>query len=223
MEKVERESERPIRIFIAGDSTAATYSEEAAPMAGWGQFLGSFFSDVYVINKAMCGRSSNSFIEEGRLEEILHAILPGDFLFIQFGHNDQKDFGTKPFTTYPFYLEQYINGAREKGAFPVLLTSVQRRSFDEGGRIVNTLGDYPASMTDLAGKLDVPLIDLWSETKVLYESFGPESSKQLFVWLNPGEHPNYPDGVQDNTHFSQFGAKKVAMLVQRHIRDKALF
>lgn len=223
MKEMEKDYKRPVKLFIAGDSTAASYPEQEAPMAGWGQFLGAFFTEeIQVVNEGACGRSSNSFINEGRLAEILARMKPGDYLFIQFGHNDQKEFGTKPSTTYPFYLEQYINGAREKRGLPVLLTSVQRRSFDESGNIINTLGDYPESMKKLADHLDVPLIDLWAKTKELYEMFGPERSKELFVWLKANEHPNYPDGIQDNTHFSQQGALQVAGLVIEGIKEKNL-
>lgn len=211
---------KKMRIFIAGDSTAANCPPHEAPMMGWGQVAAECFTDkVEIINAAKGGRSSNSFIEEGLLDQIWEKISPGDYLFIQFGHNDQKHFGTEPWTTYPYYLTQYIDGARERGALPVLLTSVQRRTFGEGGLIKNSLGDYPASMKELADKKDVPLIDIWAKTKRLYESYGPERSIELFTWFAPGENANYPDGIQDNTHFCETGAREVARLVAQGIEE----
>lgn len=214
---------KQIQLFLAGDSTVASCPKHEAPMAGWGQVFQSFFSDdVNVHNKAMGGRSSNSFIEEGRLTEILKKIRQNDYLFIQFGHNDQKSYGTQPFSTYPFYLTQYITGAREAGAIPVLITPVHRRKFGENGKLQNTLGDYPAAMAELAERLKVPLIDLWSKTKVLYESLGPEESKALFVWFEADEHPNYPDGIKDDTHFCEAGAMEVGKLVIEGIKELEL-
>ncbi|MEM1502592.1 rhamnogalacturonan acetylesterase [Domibacillus sp. 8LH] len=207
-------------LFIAGDSTAADCPPHEAPMMGWGQVAADCFTDkVKVVNAAKGGRSSNSFIEEGLLDGIWDSISPGDYLFIQFGHNDQKDFGTKPWTTYPQYLSQYIDGARERGALPVLLTSVQRRTFGEDGTIQNSLGDYPASMRELADKKGVPLIDMWAKTKRFYESYGLERSTELFTWFAPGENNNYPEGIQDNTHFCETGARKVAALVAEGIQE----
>jgi lysophospholipase L1-like esterase len=212
-----------VKLFLAGDSTVASYPKNEAPMAGWGQFLqDSFSKEVVIHNHAKCGASSNSFIEEGRLATILEKIQTNDYLFIQFGHNDQKEYGTEVFFTYPFYLGQYVTASREKGAFPVLVTSVHRRNFDDSGRLVNTLGEYPNSMIRLAKTLDVPLINLWEETAKLYQSLGEEGSKQLFTWLKPSENSNYPDGIEDNTHFCENGAKKIAELVLKEIKELQL-
>ncbi|TRZ39157.1 rhamnogalacturonan acetylesterase [Niallia circulans] len=182
-------------------------------MAGWGQMLQPFLDKVEVCNEAMGGRSSNSFIEEGRLDGIKERISAGDYLFIQFGHNDQKSYGTEPFTTYQACLSKYVEAATSKGAMPVFLTSVNRRKFDEDGKLVNTLGDFPDAMRQLAARLDVPLLDLHGKTKELYEAYGPEKSKELFVWLNAMEHPNYPNGLQDNTHFCTTGAAEICRLI----------
>lgn len=209
-----------MKIFLAGDSTVASCPPHEAPMAGWGQVAAKFFNEnITIVNAAKGGRSSNSFIEEGLLDGIWEAIAPGDYLFIQFGHNDQKEFGTKPWTTFPHYLTQYIDGARERGAIPVLVTSVQRRTFGEDGMIHSSLGEYPDSMRKLADEKDVPLIDLHEKTKTLYESYGPDRSTELFTWLAPGENGNYPDGVQDNTHFCETGARAVASLVVEGIKE----
>lgn len=210
-------------IFLAGDSTVANCPRSEAPMAGWGQVFQSFFTDdIKVLNFAKGGASTNTFIEQGYLDIILEFIQPNDYLFIQFGHNDQKSFGTQPFTTYQSYLTEYINGARERGAIPVLITSVNRRNFDENNILVHTLGDYPKAMLQLAEKLDVQVINLLEKTEKLYQSLGPEGSKQLFTWFDANEHPNYPEGIQDNTHFCEHGAREVGKLVIEGIKELQL-
>lgn len=215
-----QETPNRINLFLAGDSTVASCPRNEAPMAGWGQVFQSFFTEeVKVHNFAKGGASTNTFIEQGYLDIILDFIQPNDYLLIQFGHNDQKSFGTEPFSTFPLYLTEYVNGARKKGAIPILVTSVHRRNFDEQGRLVNTLGDYPSSMIHLAETLDVPLINLWKKTEKLYQSLGPEESKKLFVWFHENEHPNYPNGIQDNTHFCETGAKEVGKLVIEGIKE----
>lgn len=212
-----------IRLFLAGDSTVASCPRSEAPMAGWGQVFQSLFTeDIKVLNFAKGGASTNTFIEQGYLDIILEFIQPNDYLFIQFGHNDQKSFGTEPFTSYPLNLTEYVNGARDKGAIPILVTSVHRRNFDEQGRLVNTLGDYPSSMIQLAETLGAQLINLWEKTEKLYQSLGPEDSKKLFVWFHENEHPNYPNGLQDNTHFCESGAKEVGKLVIEGIKELKL-
>jgi lysophospholipase L1-like esterase len=204
---------RRIHLFLAGDSTVADYPPDKAPMAGWGQMLPFYLTDdVVVENHAANGRSSKSFVQEGRLERIREQIQEGDYLFVQFAHNDEKPHGTGPFTTFQEYLKQYIDGARHRGATPVLVTPVHRRLFEDG-KLKMSHGEYPAAIVQLAEREEVPLIDLMARTQSLYESLGEEGSKRLFVWLRPGEHPNYPEGVQDNTHFHECGAKEVARLV----------
>ncbi|SDM43733.1 rhamnogalacturonan acetylesterase [Bacillus sp. OK048] len=212
-----------INIFLAGDSTVASCPRNEAPLAGWGQMFQSFFTEeIRVHNFAKGGASTNTFIEIGYLGIILDFIQPNDYLFIQFGHNDQKSFGTEPFTTYQSNLAEYINGARERGAIPILITSVHRRNFDENNCLVNTLGDYPKAMIQLAEKLDVQLINLLEKTEKLYQSLGPEGSKQLFTWFAANESPNYPDGIQDNTHFCEHGAREVGKLVIEGIKELQL-
>lgn len=214
-------------IYIAGDSTAATYPEKRAPRAGWGQMLDPFFDeDIRVINKAKSGRSSKSFIAEGRLDDILSEIQPNDYLFIQFGHNDAKTNSperyTEPFSTYKHYLKQYIDGARDKGAIPVLLTPVERRSFSNDGKISASHGDYPEAMKELAAEENVPLLDLTKRTTVLYNQLGPVATKHLFMWLEAGRYPYYPEGESDNVHFQEEGARKIADLVIEGIEESEL-
>lgn len=215
-----------INIYIAGDSTACNYTEDRAPRAGWGQVIDRFFKETVIVkNHAASGRSSKSFINEGLLATILEEIKPDDYLFIQFGHNDEKndkERRTEPYTTYKEYLTHYIKGARERGANPVLLTPISRRSFMNDGTIANTHGEYPRAMKELADEFNVPLIDMTEKTKRLFEELGEEKTKQIFLWLKPGEHKNYPDGVEDNTHLQERGAVEIAKLVIEGIKENKL-
>ncbi|WP_139489019.1 rhamnogalacturonan acetylesterase [Brevibacillus dissolubilis] len=216
-----------ISVYLAGDSTVSTYSSELAPRAGWGQVFGKLFDDKIIVkNHAESGRSSKSFIDEGRLTTILDKIEKGDYLFIQFGHNDEKKEDptryTEPSTTYKSYLKQYIDGAREKGAIPVLVTPVERRRFAADGAAQDSHGLYPAAMKELALAEQVPLIDLTAKSKALYNQLGPEETKSIFLWLDAGVHPNYPNGVQDNTHFQEAGARQIARLVVEGIEENKL-
>nr|WP_273848269.1 rhamnogalacturonan acetylesterase [Halalkalibacter alkalisediminis] len=214
-------------IYVVGDSTASNYASSLAPRAGWGQVFGELFDKkIAVKNHATSGRSSKSFIDEGRLTVVLNEIEKGDYLFIQFGHNDQKDDDpsryTEPYTTYKSYLKQYIDGAYVKGAIPVLVTSVERRRFTDDGQARDSLGDYPKAMKELGEELNVPVIDLTEKSKEMYEEIGPEGTKNVFLWIEAGEHENYPNGVQDNTHFQENGARLIAQLVAEDIKKLQL-
>lgn len=215
--------EQPVTLYLAGDSTMSNYKSSFYPRMGWGQVFGRWFgSGAAVCNAAASGRSSKSFIAERRLSAIWSRIRPGDYLFIQFGHNDQKEDEarhTDPNTSYVEHLRQYVDGARTRGALPVLITSVQRRSFDEQGCFADTHGEYPTAMKRLAAELEVPLIDLAEKSRRLFESLGAERTKALLLWLQPGEQANYPDGVTDDTHFSEAGAIAIARLVVEGIKE----
>lgn len=210
-------------IFLTGDSTVSNYDSSVAPRTGWGQVLSDYImEEVLIHNHASSGRSSKSFIDEGRLDEIANLIQMDDYLFIQFGHNDEKtdkERHTEPFSSFKDYLNQYIQLAKNKQAFPVLITPVQRRSFDENGNFEETHGNYPIAIKQLAQHHEVPLIDLTTSSRILYEKLGPEESKKLFLWFEPGENDNYPEGVQDDTHFSEYGANEIVKLVIKGIRD----
>ncbi|MGE5605913.1 MAG: rhamnogalacturonan acetylesterase [Bacteroidota bacterium] len=212
-----------ITVFIAGDSTACDYEPSRAPRAGWGQMIGRFFDQnrVAIVNRAISGRSSLSFINEGALDGILADIKSGDYLLIQFGHNDAKKEDPTRYAdpdTYQTYLSQYVNGARQAGANPVLITPVNRRSFEKG-RLVPTHGLYPGAMITLAKEENVPLVDLTEQSRVLFEALGEEKTKELFLWLKPGESVNYPEGVQDDTHFAEKGAVEIAKLIVQGIKE----
>jgi pectinesterase len=208
-------------VFVAGDSTAATWPLATAPKAGWGQALPPFLDDhrVQVDNEALSGASSKSFVEAGLLDKILGAIGPGDYLLISFGHNDEKtdDRHTDPFTTYQQYLSMYIDGARAHRAHPVLVTPVERRRFDAAGHATASHGDYPLAMRSLGSAARVPVVDLTALSMALWDSLGVEGTKNYFLWQAPGQNPNYPDGVQDNTHFQAHGAIELARIVVREL------
>ncbi|MBR3764030.1 MAG: hypothetical protein IKK57_05695 [Clostridia bacterium] len=207
--------------FLCGDSTMADYAPEFYPMTGWGTPFKAMAENVYVENCAVCGRSSKSFVAEKRLNFIELCLRRGDKLFIQFSHNDEKEDverATVARVTYPEYLNMYIDAARRQGAEPVLLTPIARRHFDENGRLKHTHGEYPAAMRDLAAYRGVRLLDMERATEQLLTEMGAEASKQLFNWQAPG-HPNYPDGVQDNTHLSFTGAVRHARLVMQLLEE----
>ncbi len=200
--------------FLCGDSTLCDYTPNYAPMTGWGQALKALAEDVFVENCAVAGRSSKSFMAEKRLNFVELCLRKGDKLFIQFGHNDEKEDverATVARVTYPEYLGMYIDAARRQGAEPILLTPIARRHFDENGALKHTHGDYPAAMRDLAIHRGVRLLDMEKATEALLTEMGDEGSKALFNWQEKG-HPNYPDGVQDNTHLCLTGAVRLAKL-----------
>ncbi|RCW61832.1 MULTISPECIES: rhamnogalacturonan acetylesterase [Halanaerobium] len=214
------------KIFIAGDSTASTYAETDAPRAGWGQVIERFFIDqINIINKAASGRSSRSFINEDRLFEIDNLISEGDYFLIQFGHNDQKDDperATEAFGSFQDYLKKYINVAEKNKAIPILLTPIQRRNFSDNGHLIETHGKYPEAVRELASKLNITLIDLAKITKKYFEELGPGETKDIFLWLQAKESENYPEGIEDNTHFSEKGALKISELIVEEIRNQNL-
>jgi lysophospholipase L1-like esterase len=220
-------SPQHLTVFLAGDSTMTDPSADGYPQSGWGQMLSYYLKhDVAVANHARGGRSSKSFIDEGRLDAILKEIKPNDYLFIQFGHNDEKHDAerfTDPASTYPEYLRRYIDGARDRQAMPVLITSVHRRYFRADGKLEDTHGAYLEAVRSLAEAEQVPLIDLAELSRQLFEELGPEGTKTLFLWGGPGEWMNYSGGVQDNTHFQEQGSLRIAGLVSGAIRELGLW
>ncbi|PTN09942.1 rhamnogalacturonan acetylesterase [Mangrovibacterium marinum] len=214
----EQQEEKKVKIYMIGDSTMANKEANRRPETGWGMVFNEFFNaKVTVDNHAVNGRSSKSFIGEGRWKEVYDQLQPGDYLFIQFGHNDQKfkspDRYTNPFTTYRANLERYVREAREKGAVPILLSSIVRRNFNEYGCLIDTHSDYPLVTRLVADAMDVPFIDLQRLTEFRVTELGPDESKQLYNWLEPGENENYPQGVQDDTHLNDKGAHEIAQMV----------
>jgi lysophospholipase L1-like esterase len=218
---------RRTTVFVAGDSTASVYATDLAPRAGWGQALPVFAArGLAVDDRALSGASSKSFADLGLLDELLADIRPGDRLLVSFGHNDEKTGdparGTDPYTTYQEYLGRYLDGARRRGALPVLVTPVERRRFDGAGHAYASHGHYPQAMRDLAARELVPLIDLQALSLARWEALGAEATESYFLWSAAGELPNYPDGVADNTHFQAHGAIEVARLVARELHAQRL-
>jgi lysophospholipase L1-like esterase len=216
---------KKIKIWLIGDSTMSVKEVKAYPETGWGMPFAYFFdSTVTVDNRAMNGRSTRTFIEEKRWEPVVNNMQEGDYVLIQFGHNDEvpskksyvpeKDFKTN--------LIKYITDTRSKKANPVLITPVARRKFDSTGHVEETHAIYAKLVRDVSKEQNVPLIDLSEKSKALLQQLGPESSKYLFNYLTPGEHPNYPDGKQDDTHFNELGARLMAEIVLKEIRELKL-
>jgi lysophospholipase L1-like esterase len=206
------------RVFLIGDSTMADKPPIGNPERGWGQVFPLFFKEgVSIENHARNGRSTKSFLAEGRWQAVYERLQPGDYVFIQFGHNDAKKEDSTRYaeahTDYRSNLLRFINDTRSKGAVPVLVTPVCRRRFDDKGRFYDTHGDYPAVVSELASEQAVPLIDLHKKSMKLLEKLGAEESKKLFLWVKPGLFTAARDGKQDNTHFNEFGALDIAALV----------
>jgi lysophospholipase L1-like esterase len=210
---------RAVTVFLAGDSTVTDQADE--PWASWGQMLPRFFNaKVAIANYAESGESLHSFRAERRLEKLFTNLRRGDFLFIQFAHNDQKP-GTShldAFTGYAAELKVWIADARQRGAVPVLVTSMHRRTFGEDGKIVNSLGDYPQAMREVAAQEKVALIDLHTMSAQFYESLGPEDSAHAFVHYPAHTFPGQDQPLADNTHFNAYGAYELAKCVVEGIR-----
>ena len=210
-------SGRVVSIYVIGDSTASIYTSDLYPRTGWGQVLGDYFSATCAVvkDKALSGRSSKSFYDEGAWTPIRDGLVAGDFVIIQFGHNDEKSDDptryTVPQTTYKQYLTTYITDTQAKKAFPILATSINRNQWS-GATLSDTHGAYPPAVRELAAALSVPLVDLTALTKTYFERIGQTETTKLFMDLAAGQFPNYPSGNTDNTHLQETGARIIARL-----------
>ncbi len=216
--------EKSPRIFLIGDSTCADKTIEEYPETGWGTPFASFFDSAFVENHAKNGRSTKSFIEEERWEKVMEQLNPGDYVFIQFGHNDEVPSKVGRYTTpneFQSNLRKFINGSKSKGAKPVLLTPVTRRSY-EAGKLKNTHEAYAKLIREVATQEQIPLIDMTQKSMSLLKDLGEDKSTLLYLHLTPGQHPNYPEGQADNTHFNELGARIMAELVLEGIRENNL-
>jgi DNA sulfur modification protein DndE len=214
------------RVFMIGDSTMANKPLDL-PERGWGMALGSFLVDPAMVqNHAVNGRSTKSFIDEGRWDKVTAELKVGDFVIIQFAHNDEKKEDPKRYadaaTSYRENLRRFILETRAKGASPILATPVCRRKFDAAGKLVDTHGDYPAAVRAVAAAEKVPLLDLERATAKWLQAAGDAGSKKFFMWIEPGTHPKIPDGRKDDTHFVAAGATAVAELAVNEIRVQKL-
>lgn len=215
----------PVSIYLAGDSTMAQKLVHYRPETGWGEALQQYFDidRVRVVNLARNGRSTRSFVAEGRWESLLAALKPGDYVFVQFGHNDEKSENPSvyadPRTDYPGNLRRFVSEVRARGGHPVLLTPVARRRFADG-TVQDTHGAYPDAVRSVAGSESVPLIDMQLRSTAILQRYGDEGSRALYLHIDStARHPNYPRGVRDDTHFSALGAEVMAREVVEGIRE----
>lgn len=212
-------------IYWAGDSTVQYNNITTYPQTGIGQVFHLFVKpEVRIENHAKNGRSTKSFIDESRIPAIYDSITEGDFLFIQFGHNDEKkqdpDRYTEPFSDYMINLEKFVNVARNKKALPVLITPLERRCFDENGCLgLGEHSDYVAAMKQTAENLNVPLIDLYGMSRSELEKAGAEKSKEWYMHLPAGKYPSHPEGLCDNTHLKYEGAVVYAGCIARGLKE----
>lgn len=215
-------AENPPAVYMAGDSTMANKPLDL-PERGWGMVLPEYFKDPAMIhNHAVNGRSTKSFIDEGRWAKIMDELKAGDYVIIQFGHNDEKkdrpELYTDPATSFRDNLRRFVREVRAKGAHPILATPVCRRKFDAKGKLIDTHDGYPDATRAVAAKEKVPLLDLQRATAEWLQTTGDEPSKQFFMWIAPGKYPKLPKGKEDDTHFVEAGAKHVAELAIAEMR-----
>lgn len=216
-------SDSKTTIFIAGDSTAQTYDEKKHGLIkGWGQMLSLYMSDdVKIENRAIGGRSTKSFINEGRWDKLIADVKEGDFVFIQFGHNDasKKEERHTSYEDYEKNLVKFIEDVREKEATPVLLTSIVMRTFVKGHLVDDRLKGYPVIMRQVAKEYNVPLIDINFITRDFITMLGDKASIPYYRWVEPGEDPFLPEGKKDDTHMMEKGAKQVGLFVAEGIKE----
>lgn len=217
-----------VRIFMIGDSTMSNKPDpNTNPEHGWGQVLSRFFdTSVSIHNHAVNGRSTKSFLDEARWQVVVDSLSPGDYVIIQFGHNDQKQYDpkryTNPYSGYRNNLVRFVLEARQKGAKPILVSPVVRRNFNEHETLVDTHGPYPFVMRSVALEYDVPFVDMQTMSENLVAGMGVEESKALYMWIEPGEYPHLPDGKEDNTHFRERGAIAMARLFAESLKELGL-
>ena len=214
-----------MQIFICGDSTAASYRPEETRMVGWGQLLGDRLPEANIVNLAMAGRSTRTFLAENRLQPAAEHGCPGDLLLVQFAHNDENEKKPEryaaPWTDFSDNLRFFVRFAREREMVPVFLTPICMRIWEEG-KLQPTHGEYPAAMRAVAEEMKVPLIDLYTESFRIVEDMGEEGSKALFMHLSPGEDSAVPEGTQDNAHTRRAGAERFAAFATQELKAMGL-
>ncbi|NCB06780.1 MAG: rhamnogalacturonan acetylesterase [Bacteroidia bacterium] len=220
--KEQEDDIKKFKVYTIGDSTMANKTADKFPETGWGQVLPGFFeSSVTVDNRAKNGSSTKTFINEGRWQQVADSLSAGDYVFIQFGHNDEKNYDTIRYAAayglYKSNLEKFVKETQAKGAIPVLFTSIPRRVF-KNGKLSETHGEYPEVVRLVSRELEVALVDLNQLATDYINSLGEEASKEIYLWA--GSCNNYPDGIQDNTHLSEKGAHQIASLALADIKTK---
>ncbi|MCR8666793.1 rhamnogalacturonan acetylesterase [Aestuariibaculum sp. M13] len=219
---------RTTTVFLIGDSTMCLYDESRFPQMGWGMPFQYFFDETVTIeNHAKGGRSSRSFLEENRWQPVLYSLQEGDYVLIQFGHNDaqnSKDHPDRKTTPeeYKIYIGNYISETRLKGATPIIISPVTRWIFDDEGKASECHEPYLKALKEISEEQKVSLIDLDSKSRNLLDSMGKACSRYLYMYFEPGEYFRFPDGYPDNTHFTEFGARKMAELVLQGIMEQNL-
>lgn len=226
-----KNGQKKITIYSIGDSTMCDFAPsylnqfggDNYPIRGWMQMMPQFFRDNVVIhNAARSGRSSKSFRTEGHWKPVIEQVKAGDYVFIMFGANDQKPDAarhTDPKTTYRQNLLNYVNETKAKGAHPILFTSLVRRNFSKDGKLVDTYGEYVSAVRKLAKEINVPVIDLNQKSSDLVTKYGPEESKKLFLYIEPGKFSKLPEGKKDDSHLCVFGATKIAGLAAQGLKE----
>jgi lysophospholipase L1-like esterase len=207
-------------IFLAGDSTVT--DQDLEPWASWGQMITQYFdNNVIIANYASSGYALSSFKSSNRLAKINAQIKAGDYLFIEFGHNDEKIKGPEnsAWKSYSDLLVEFIQMAKDKGAFPILVTPTQRRSFNTDGFLYETHGDFPEAMRAVSKKKNIPLIDMTKKTTSSYENWGDDESRKAFVHYRANTFPGQTKALEDDTHFNAFGANEIALSVIEGIRE----
>ena len=214
-----------ITLYLIGDSTCAQKAENRRPETGWGEKFEQFLSNnVVVQNNAKGGRSTRTFIEENYWDSVYSKLRSGDYVFIQFGHNDEVKSKASYTTPEDFKtnLKRFISDTRSKGAHPILLTPICRRRFDDDSNFYDTHGQYAALTRQVAMETGAILIDMHTISMAILVQFGKEESTRLFLHCEPGECPNYPNGIADDTHFNDFGATVMAEALAKAIANMDL-
>jgi lysophospholipase L1-like esterase len=210
-------------LWLCGNSTVVDQDHE--PWASWGQMITRWFTDeVAVANYAESGETATSFIAAGRLKKIVSLMKEGDYIFMEFGHNDQKEKrpGSGAFYNYVYALKQFVDEARAKGVTPVFVTPTQRRSFDKNGKIQETHANYPEAMRWVAKDLGVPLIELHEMTRTFFETLGVEESKRALVHYPAKTYPGQQTAFEDNTHFNPYGAYEISKMMVEGMKSLSL-
>jgi len=214
-------------IYLIGDSTVCDQPTDRYPVTGWGTPFANYFdATVKVDNRAKGGRSTRTFLEENRWQPIVESLKPGDYVLMQFGHNDEAkepQYAARytPVPDYKKNLIKFIIETRSKNAVPILITPVSRRVF-KNDQAQQTHVEYTAAVFEIGKQYNVPVIDLDKKSRELYQQMGTDNSKLLFMELEAGEHPIYPEGRHDNTHFNDYGARIMAQFVLNDIKAQNL-
>lgn len=216
-----------VNIYSIGDSTMCNIdTTENNPGRGWMQVIGAHFRpNVNIFNMAASGRSSKSFRKEGKWDKVINKVREGDYVFIQFGHNDQKKDSlrhTDPETDFRQNLLDYVNEVKVRKAIPILFTSIPRRRFDSDGQLKDSHGAYVTVVRSIASEFNIPLVDLNKRTAEYIDQLGMEESKSLFIHIGPGVSSRFPNGKKDDTHLSKKGAEEVAQIATYGLKELKL-